>query len=68
MKRFVVLFSIVGLFAAVAGATPAIGKKESKPCTTCHVKQGAKDLNNVGKFYKEKKTLEGAPAPEAPKK
>lgn len=64
MKRVLIGLTMAGLFATVASATPAIGKKESKPCTTCHTKQGAKDLNNVGKFYKEKKTLEGAPAPE----
>lgn len=42
-------------------ANKEIQKKEKKPCTTCHTK--GKELNDVGKFYKEKKTLEGAPAP-----
>jgi hypothetical protein len=42
---------------------PEYSKKEKKGCTTCHVKQGAKDLNDVGKYYSQKKTLEGAPAP-----
>jgi hypothetical protein len=26
-------------------------KKEGKPCTACHTKMGAKDLNDVGKCY-----------------
>lgn len=42
-------------------ATPAMSKKEKKPCTTCHVTAKSKDLNDVGKHYKEKKTLDGAP-------
>jgi len=50
--------------SAVSFATPEFTKKEKKPCTTCHVTAKSKDLNNVGKYYKEKKTLEGAPAPE----
>jgi hypothetical protein len=63
MKKTVIGFAVAGLLAAVpVGATPAISKKESKPCTTCHVKQGSKELNATGKYYKEKKTLEGAPA------
>ena len=46
-------------------ATPAIQKKEGKPCTVCHEKGKATKeaplLNAAGKYYKEKKTLEGAP-------
>ncbi len=45
--------------------TPAFGKKETKPCATCHEKGKATKenplLNAVGKYYKDKKTLEGAP-------
>ncbi len=37
-------------------------KKEKKPCATCHVAANSKELNETGKFYKEHKTLEGAPA------
>lgn len=68
MKKVVRLVFPAAAFAAVlmlaggaAYATKEMSKKEKKPCTTCHVKAGSKDLNNVGKFYKEKKTLEGAP-------
>ncbi len=49
------------LSSSLSFANKEIQKKEGKPCTTCHVKAGQKDLNDVGKFYKEKKTLEGAP-------
>lgn len=42
---------------------PDYAKKEKKPCTTCHVTSKSKELNETGKYYHEKKTLEGAPAP-----
>jgi hypothetical protein len=69
MKTLRLLFGILLMTAAflasssLSFATPEITKKEKKPCTTCHVTAKSKDLNNVGKYYKEKKTLEGAPAP-----
>jgi hypothetical protein len=44
-------------------ATKEMSKKEKKPCTTCHPKGNNKELNDVGKYYKEKKSLDGAPAP-----
>ncbi|MGB9611167.1 MAG: hypothetical protein ACPL7M_09380, partial [Bryobacteraceae bacterium] len=51
--------------AAHALATPEMSKKEKKPCTTCHEKgKPTKEnplLNAIGKYYKEKGTLEGAP-------
>ncbi|GBC78699.1 hypothetical protein HRbin08_02195 [bacterium HR08] len=39
-------------------------KKERKACTYCHTSKNPKDysdrdLNEAGKYYKEKKTLEG---------
>ncbi|MDP2998790.1 MAG: hypothetical protein Q8N47_14990 [Bryobacterales bacterium] len=39
-------------------------KKEKKACVFCHVKATSKELNEAGKHYKEKKTLEGYTAPE----
>lgn len=52
---------VAGLvFTTSAGfATMEISKKEKKACTVCHIKTGAKDLNEAGKYYKEKKTLDG---------
>jgi hypothetical protein len=34
-------------------------KKEKKGCAVCHVTATSKDLNDAGKYYKDKKTLEG---------
>lgn len=69
MKRFRLLIpalAVAALFlAGNAFATPEMSKKEKKPCTTCHEKgKPTKEnplLNAIGKFYKEKGTLEGAP-------
>ena len=57
------LFGLIFVTSAPTFATKEMGKKEGKPCTTCHVKGDMKKLNDVGKHYKEKKTLEGAPVP-----
>lgn len=34
-------------------------KKEKKPCQYCHVTAKSKELNDAGKYYKEKGSLEG---------
>jgi hypothetical protein len=64
--RFVPALAVLSLGVLVSVnlsfATQEISKKEKKACTTCHIANGKKDLNDTGKFYKEKKTLEGAPA------
>lgn len=61
------------LFIFVAGlistATLSFGKaeytkKEKKPCAFCHVTATSKELNEAGKYYHEKKTLEGYQAPQ----
>jgi hypothetical protein len=39
-------------------------KKEKKACVFCHVKATSKELNDAGKHYQEKKTLEGYQAKE----
>ena len=44
-------------------AKPEYSKAEKKPCTTCHVKMGAKELNDTGKCYQEKKSLKECPIP-----
>ncbi len=65
MKGLRLLLPVATLLAAfftasgVSFATKEIGKKEKKACTVCHTK--GKELNDVGKYYKDKKTLEGAP-------
>ena len=59
------LLAVLLSTSTLSFGTPAIQKKESKPCATCHEKGKATKeaplLNATGKFYKEKKTLEGAP-------
>jgi hypothetical protein len=49
----------VGLIAVTArlDAKPDYTKKEKTPCTTCHVKNGSKELNEKGTYYKEHKAL-----------
>ncbi|MCC6586094.1 MAG: hypothetical protein IT168_05195 [Bryobacterales bacterium] len=42
-------------------AKPEFMKKEKKGCTYCHTTAKGPDLNATGKYYKEKKTLDGAP-------
>ena len=54
--KLVALFVLAGV---CAWATPELSKKEKKGCLTCHVKMKDKELNDAGKYYKEKKTLEG---------
>lgn len=58
--------SLVAMFAATSMfASQDMAKKEKKPCLTCHEKGKATKenplLNEIGKYYKDKKTLEGAP-------
>jgi hypothetical protein len=64
LRLFIPVFTLLAAFAATSGlsyATKEFSTKEKKPCTTCHPKGKLKELNEVGKYYKEKKSLEGAP-------
>ena len=54
----VVLLSI-GLFTQSGLATVDNAKQTKKACTFCHVKIGNPELNDAGKYYKVKRTLEG---------
>lgn len=49
--------------SGISFATKEMSKTEKKPCTTCHEKgtPTKTNLNATGKFYKEHKTLVGAP-------
>ena len=53
---------LAAFIATVAQGKPEFSKKEKTSCVTCHVKPGSKDLNNVGKCYQEKKSLDGCKA------
>jgi hypothetical protein len=57
-----ILYTGVVLMTGISYGKAEYTKKEKKTCVTCHVSANSKDLNDTGKFYKEKKTLEGAPA------
>ncbi len=69
MKALRLLLPLATLLAMLvstsAYATVAMSKKEKKACTVCHEKGKATKeaplLNAAGKYYQEKKTLEGAP-------
>ncbi len=61
--------SLAGLMLAAFAASvmqgkPEYTKKEKTACTTCHIKPGSKELNDVGKCYEKKKSLEACKAPE----
>lgn len=47
----------ISLSSLSSFGTIEIAKKEKTACTTCHVKTGSKDLNDVGKCYEKKKSL-----------
>ena len=53
-----ILISTLWLTASQSVAKPEYTKKEKKGCTTCHTAQGKKDLNDVGKCYETKKSLD----------
>lgn len=61
LTRSLKVISACLLFAAFAVALvegkPEYAKKEGTGCVTCHVKNGSKELNDVGACYKEKKSL-----------
>lgn len=47
--------AVAGLLITTSAtqAKPEFSKKEKKGCTFCHVKAGAKDLNDAGDYYKK---------------
>lgn len=69
MKRTIKLVKVL-LLALVLSAfsatlmqgKPEYSKKEKAGCTTCHVKMGSKELNDVGKCYAKTATLKDCAA------
>ncbi len=66
LRLLLPLSTLLAVFVATSAyATVEMAKKEKKACTVCHEKgkatKEAQLLNAVGKYYKDKKTLEGAP-------
>ena len=66
--KFAIPAVIAGL-GILASSTLSYGNakiaKETgvKPCTTCHVTMGKKDLNKAGECYKDKKDLKACAIP-----
>jgi hypothetical protein len=59
---FMVLFAGFVMTSSLSFAKKEYTAKEKKPCVTCHTAASSKELNETGKYYKDKKTLEGAPS------
>jgi hypothetical protein len=58
VAAFVITLGLaVWLSSLSSFGTMQIAKKEKASCTTCHVKMGQKELNDVGKCYAKKKSL-----------
>ena len=78
MKKLVIAIVGLGLVAFISSSVFATAKLKTDSgataCTDCHVKVGAKDLNDVGKKFKAefdkskdaKAALAAAKAPAAP--
>ena len=51
---------LIGMFvcSSVSFGKPEYTKKEKRGCVVCHVKAASKELNDAGKCYAKKKTLE----------
>jgi len=66
MKLKSTSFFVMGLMLfglSISGfATVEIGKKEKQKCVACHVKMGKKDLNDVGKCYEKKHSMDACAA------
>ncbi len=61
IRKLTVFGITLGVALAMSSLTSfgnmKIAKKEKASCTTCHVKMGQKELNDVGKCYAKKKNL-----------
>jgi hypothetical protein len=55
----VILIGAMLVSTSTSFGKPEYTKKEKKGCVACHVTATSKELNDAGKYYKEKKTLEG---------
>ncbi|HEU0141985.1 MAG TPA: hypothetical protein VFQ79_19840 [Bryobacteraceae bacterium] len=55
---FVFIFGLA-LFTPGTYGKPEDAKKTGEKCVTCHPPGKMKELTEAGKYYKEKKTLDG---------
>jgi len=64
MRKIAILTVVVAVVAfswmsaSLLHAKPEISKETGKACTFCHTKAGKPDLNDKGKCYKEKGSLD----------
>lgn len=56
---FASVLAAVGTLPVLTFSKPADAKKTMKPCLFCHTKYGSKELTKAGKYYKDKRTLDG---------
>ncbi len=64
LQMVLAVLLLAAFTAVVTHSKPEYTKKEKTACTTCHVKNGSKELNDVGKCYEKKKSLDACKAPE----
>jgi hypothetical protein len=58
VAAFVITLGVAVSLASLSSfGNMKIAKKEKASCTTCHVKMGQKQLNDIGKCYQKKKDL-----------
>ena len=55
----------LGFSGAVFG-TPEIAQAEQQGCLVCHTAVGKADLNDLGRYYRAERTLDGYESPEVP--
>lgn len=56
---------VLAVFAvSVLQGKPEYTKKEKTACLTCHTKPGSKELNDFGKCYEKKRSLDGCKLPD----
>lgn len=49
--------AVAAVAVSLVHGKPEYSKKEAKACVACHIKNGAKELNDVGRCYQEKQSL-----------
>ncbi len=65
LKEFLlaVAVSVVAVILLSPGVygTPEIAEREDRSCLVCHTALGRAELNDAGKYYGERRTLDGYP-------
>jgi hypothetical protein len=53
------------VLSEAALGTPEIARAEQQGCLVCHTAVGKADLNDLGRYYRAERTLEGYERPES---